>query len=590
MRSQTRSISFLGVFVVILLLAFFLRSYALEADAPHHLSISQGLTTDGANTIYAGRNKVLFGQWSPELRGYEGKDQSTFAMDWLSYYFFSLLGVGYWQGGILAVFISLLTISIVVAFARQHFGNRVALLAALFMTTNYVFLIYNRLPVVYTLVGLIMALTLYCLGRSPGNPLMLATSVALAIFGVAYVKIATIASLPMMIIGVSLLIYRRFLPQRPNKIRLFLLIGLIGVATILIVTISPTGSVFLNRLQVRTLNLNYGLIENFRFLVTSVLEFGIYSAFFVRMLPLFGLSFGYVLFRVAQLSSRNLPSLSFGETIALIYLIGVVGMLVLSNQQPARQLILLIPPMSLISAMAIDKILQIRRLATKPNPGYLFPIIVFLGLTYLLYIISAAGYRGIIAMRMGTGVGDYSMITPMPTLHSIMYAALVLGLLLTFLTLVHVSGSGEWLNSILTHGRLRFLVAILVVVLISGDLLQYAAWARAPKYSIVSASRQIKEDFGEGVVLGGAYAAVLGIENDYPGILFFERPLRNPEYQQLVLNSGLTHLAMEAESIFGDIPINDQVMREHAPEFVSHLQLSKTYYVRGYYVRVYKIE
>ena len=80
------------------------------------------------------------------------------------------------------------------------------------------------------------------------------------------------------------------------------------------------------------------------------------------------------------------------------------------------------------------------------------------------------------------------------------------------------------------------------------------------------------------------------MENDLPGILFFEKPLRDPGYQRRVLESDLTHIAMEAESIFGEIPINDQVMREHAPDFVDHLHLLETYYVRGYYVRVYEIE
>jgi hypothetical protein len=590
MRSRASSIPFSVVFALVLLLAFGLRSYALEADAPHHLSVSQGLTTDGANAVFGGRNKVLFGQWSPALSGYAAVDRSRSAMHWLSFVFFSLLGIGYWQGGFLAVLISVLTISFVTAFAKQHFGRNVALFATLFLTTNYALLVYNRLPVTYTLVCLIMAMILYCLGRSRDNVLFLAISVALAIFGIVYVKIATVGSLPMVIIGVSIVIHHRFLVGKATKAGILLLFGLLAIVAVLFMSIGPRGGYFLRLLQERYINIDFGLIEYFRFLVTSFLEFGIYSAFFIRMLPLFGLSFGYVLFRTAQFSSKKIPGVSFGETIALMYLLGVTVILLLSNQQPARQLILLIPPMSLISAMAVEKLLRIRRLKTSPNPGYFFPIVVLVGLTYLFYQVAAAGYRGTVALKMGKGVGEYSTITPMPTLHSIMFTTLILALFATFLTLIHLSGSGQWLNSLLTRDRIRILVLFLVAAQISGDLLQYSAWARAPEYSIVAASRQIKEDMGEGVVLGGAYAAVLGMENDYPGILFFEDRLRNPEFQQRVLKSGMTHIAMEAESVFGDIPINDQLMREHAPEFVSHLQLSQTYYVRGYYVKVYEIE
>lgn len=117
--SRLSSISFIGVIAVLLLLAFGLRSYALEADAPHHLSISHGLTTDGANTVFGGRNKILFGRWSPELKGFPGVDRSILAMDWASFITFKLLGIGYWQGGYLAVLISLLTLAAVVAFAKQ---------------------------------------------------------------------------------------------------------------------------------------------------------------------------------------------------------------------------------------------------------------------------------------------------------------------------------------------------------------------------------------------------------------------------------------------------------------------------------------
>lgn len=240
--------------------------------------------------------------------------------------------------------------------------------------------------------------------------------------------------------------------------------------------------------------------------------------------------------------------------------------------------------------MAINSILQTRRLESSTNLGYIFPVVIFLGLSYLFYQFLAAAFRSSVALRMGIDLGDYSTITPMTSLHTIIFVAMVPAFLTSILILVHLTGSGQWLNSIVTRNRMRALVVILAAFLISGDLFQYASWARAPEYSIVSASRQIREDLGEGVVLGGAYAAVLGMENDYPGKVFFEIPLRNPDYQQRVLDSGLTHLAMEAESIFGDIPISDPLMRENAPEFVTHLRLSQTYYVRGYYVRVYEIK
>ena len=67
--------------------------------------------------------------------------------------------------------------------------------------------------------------------------------------------------------------------------------------------------------------------------------------------------------------------------------------------------------MSLISALAIEKMLQSRRFAAPSNMGYVFPIVVFLGLTFLIYQVLAAIYRGITALRLGANIGDYSTIT-----------------------------------------------------------------------------------------------------------------------------------------------------------------------------------
>jgi len=579
MRFRGSSIPFVIVFALLILVAFGLRVYSLDSDAPHHLSVSQGLTTDGANTVYAGRNRTLFGQWSPEIEGFPAVQNSSRAMDWLSNVTFSMVGIGFWQAGYLAVALGLLTISVVAAFARRHFGNRVAILSALFLTFNYAFLFYNRIPVAYTLVGLVLAIILYAMGKGQNKPLFLVVAIILAIFGIVNVKIASIASLPMIIVGLSYLIYERYSSKGKFNRRVILLIAVLVLLALLFLFFGPSGNLFLSRLDERSVNFSYGIEENIRFLVVSLLEFGIYSAFFVRMMPLFILSFVYVIYRAANLVTRKRKKLPYSEILALSYLLGVTAMLLLSNQQPARHLILLIPPMSLISAMAIDRLLRVERLGTARNLGYILPIVVLLGLTYLSYQILVATFRMAMALRMGTDVGDYSIITPMPILHATLFAALIPGFIFTIIILAHLSGSGRWTNRVFTRRRIRYVLVLLVAILLLGDLIQY-----------VMASKQIRQDLGEDIVLGGAYSAVLGLENDYPGVVFFEIPLRNPEYQQKVLDSGLTHLVMESASVFGDIPINDEEMRKNAPEFVEQLDLVKRYYVRGYTINVYKIE
>lgn len=155
--------------VAILLLATALRVYALTADAPSHLSFSQGVQTDGPMTIGAARDKALFGSWYPF--GGPARQFHVFpASSLLAYGFFYILGAGYWQANFSVVVTGLLSIALIAGFARAQFGRRVALLSAFFMAINFPYLMYNRIPVVYGVLACGMAFALYSWGRGLRQP------------------------------------------------------------------------------------------------------------------------------------------------------------------------------------------------------------------------------------------------------------------------------------------------------------------------------------------------------------------------------------------------------------------------------------
>jgi len=81
----------------------------------------------------------------------------------------------------------------------------------------------------------------------------------------------------------------------------------------------------------RTFNLEHGLEENVRFAVVSVLQFGIYSGFFVRIFVLFALAYGYLFYRGGQSLGKNRPTLPMSEIIVLLYLAFTILMLLAST-------------------------------------------------------------------------------------------------------------------------------------------------------------------------------------------------------------------------------------------------------------------
>lgn len=577
--------TYLAGLVAILLLAAVMRFYHLTADAPIYLTRSQDLNTDGPNTIGFARDWVLFGtQPLPYVQP---------ALTWLAYLFFSTLGIGYWQANLIAVTTGLLAIVFIAAFAHQHFGREVALFSALFMALNFPYLIYNRTPMVYTPLTLGLALALFCWGKGLRRSQWFFLAGLISVFCVLYIKVAGVTFLAAAIVGLLILSWRRWRQQQPGTwtpLLLFFAGGALmaGVGWFHLFQEIPVQAILPSDVGMRTFNPERGFEENIRFALVSLLQFGVYSGFFVRTFPLFALAYGYLGYRGAQLLGKNPPRLSMSEIIILLYLVFTVLMLLASNNLPYRFMIALVPPMSLTAALALKTWLDLDRISMPARFGRIQLVFILIGGTYFVYQLLAAALKLGSTLRLGTSLVDYRMIMDLPLLFALLIVSLVVTMLAT-LTIIWRLGANQRTHLTLPPPATRSLIALLLVAVIAlGDLYQYWDWAKDPHFSIVAASRQITQDVGQNAFLGGSYAYVLALENDLRAKPYYTTLYSSVGAQ--VSDPQVTHLVLDADSVLKDAPFNDERMHELFPEYMKHAKLLKTYTLRGYLIKVYAIE
>jgi hypothetical protein len=256
----------------------------------------------------------------------------------------------------------------------------------------------------------------------------------------------------------------------------------------------------------------------------------------------------------------------------------------LSANRPTRYLIVLVPPMSLIAALALDRWLRPLQGRWPQKLGRSAVLVLLAGVTYLIYQLLAAVHKVVTLVRYQTNLVDSRVIADGLTLFRLLAIALALGLAVTLLLLrLALQRGGRPATGPTVTVRNSIAVGLVAWSLIANSW-QYLNWARAPEYSMVVASQQIESVLGEEAVLGGPYAHVLTLENRLPTILFYGQTS-----EERLSRLKFTHLAVEADSLLGNGPFNDEKMYALHPELMQRSQLVTTYTLRGYLVKLYAI-
>lgn len=571
--------------VSLLLLGFGLRIHQLEADAPLGVSPTPELSLDGPATISSGRDLVLFGTWQP----FPGPRQPYIMypfMNWVAFVFFRLTGVGYWQANFISVVFGLFAVALVIGFARQQFGQRAACFAGLFMAIDYVFIIYNRDPMAYTAVATGMMLSLYTWGRGWRHAGWFFLSGAITMFVTLFIKMPAVVFLPAAFIGFIWHIAQSRTWRQPQAYRSLLLFGLGVLFTLAIWAFflyQPQPAQVGKAYYFRTANTGIDLEANIRAGLASLLYMGVDFGFVWRLLPVFILAYGYVLIRLLQLTSQQRSVLSTAEVVLLAFLMGTLGMLLVSFIRPLRFQIILIPLLCLVAGLALDRLWQKRPFSLPTRFGRLFPLSMFAGLAYFLYQI-CAGLLSLGALRpWASGFAERWYTIPAATALFLLITSIVLAIPLVFLYLVLAMRGrlARWFLPLRLH---RPLAAGFVLTAVFIYLFQYTTMLQTIHYSTVTAARQIAEDLPvETTILGGPYAYALALESAMPAIWL----LRGDERE--VLKYKFTHLIVDVDGPYDSRDFTETRLRDTVPELFMGATLTHTYLVRGYTVNVYQI-
>ena len=126
---------FLFVLFIILRLAY------LNADPPEQLNWAWGEWVDAGSYSYNARNKALFGTW--ELDDWNLMWVSPIP-HWITYFIFTLLGVGFWQNNMVPALFSIGTVFVFYHLLRIAYSTVIAYAGTILIGFNYLMITYAR--------------------------------------------------------------------------------------------------------------------------------------------------------------------------------------------------------------------------------------------------------------------------------------------------------------------------------------------------------------------------------------------------------------------------------------------------------------
>jgi 4-amino-4-deoxy-L-arabinose transferase-like glycosyltransferase len=591
------------VLIIIIALAFSLRTLYLKADPPSDLDWSQAPFTDPPQYTTFARYKVLWGEWDvfgnnpvPMLL----KSATTL----VSFSFFKILGVGRWQLNFIPVLLNLFSI-LIIYFVLQREKKRVALFAALFLGVNYLFLMCNRClfventAIFFATVGflLFVLVTKKSASSKKGNPLLLFLSGLVLTIPPFFAKLqsAFIPFLASLVLIISLLRNPNLNNWRKRVVPLAsFMAGVIATSCFWLGFVYlPASSQVSGYLSQQSLGL-YGKprsLESIGNFLKAILSFGQVSGvyqdeffgqgtnLFFRMPIIFVLSVFFVLIFALRLFSEgspsdrkenrflaNLFSVSESKLFFVLWALGAFVALFPWNYRPLRYQLLLVFPLCILAAFGLDEFLIKKDSSKRGKVSFLFYPVSFILITFgIFHLIS-------FYLKLKESLGSYSSVLGISV-----FLAIVVNVVLYFM----LAGREKRKKSVSKRANLRWVVALLVILLfLFIQLSQFLTWAKNPQYSLYKSSVDLGSVLRPDAVISGPYCSALTIDNRLPNVIhMFAADIPDPLlFQQF----PITHLAMERG-------INKLRAFEDYPEVMKDAKIVTTYWIRNMPVDIYRI-
>ncbi|MDI6892274.1 MAG: glycosyltransferase family 39 protein [Actinomycetota bacterium] len=562
---------FLVLLVGLFVLFTLVRVNHITADPPLNLTWSNCAFTDEGAYAYNARNKVLFGSWDVDgWTEYNGMYQTPI-VHFLNYLVFSVLGVGFVQVRIAPIILSVLSLWLLYAALKDNLGERVALLSALFLGFNYVYVMYNRVGITETPEVFFMLLTFYLYQKGAASR----TFNFLSGF-FCWVTFVTKPYAFFFILAFFAMFLVKFLQGRSEsvarrKVLSSLFIFLSGFLLALIVSLMIWYIPYFSEIRYySTFSLTDQVISPLGRVrkVFSILAFP--DSLWIRAPIITIFSFFYVVVLTSagrKFSSEDAFFISW-------FALGLVFLSLLAYR-PLRYFVPLIPPMCVLAARAWMGLWRAEKAALLPKitPGRRFWIFFWAWvIAFILLYNCLAGYFG----------------SATPNL-------IKLSLGISFLVSVGLSISHERVERMIQFFARSFSGTSLSKSLCVGAMVaffavnggQYLAWAMNPRYTLSETSKELERILpGDSRVMGN-FAAELCLGNHLRCLPYFNIADRyKPEkIISLVETHGVTHLLLPLEDV---LFYNPELFESDL--IVKHSRVVKQYHIKEQTILLYAID
>jgi 4-amino-4-deoxy-L-arabinose transferase-like glycosyltransferase len=469
----------------VLLLAALLRGLFPTADPPWRTTAGVVWHDEGAWTHNA-RNKALWGVWqtdnwnplyiAPVFTG-------------LEYASFQAFGVGLWQARLVPMALGAAAVALIGLGVQAIGGRQAGLVAALFLATNYVAVMYDRAALMEGPMTALIVASWWAFTRAQMRPawgavagvfaLLAYFTKAVAICYVAALGLTALASL----VGDG---SRDGSETRPRAAALWTLGGLAAAGLIaLVVFVGPSWQDyrFYNWQMSVTRKPSYDL----RSIVDRLSWFPVLHDVLTRMWVVAALGFIGWVTRLVSIH-RLAPS----ERLLTLWIGIGIAELLLHDVGNERRFVLLIPALVATAALTLarDRALLPARFAALPRTRLLLWAPV---LGYVLYVLAGAGVR----------LGALYEVRPSVR----MAGAVAVG------SLALLVGFWPRMAGWLTRPWPPLGASAVAALVALGGVLQYAQWAGERSYFHVTASRALGVLLPPGTLVHGKLANGLALEN-----------------------------------------------------------------------------
>lgn len=529
----------LPVFLVMLCLFTLMRSLRITADAPAQLSVSAGLFTDEGFKTLSSKNRVLYGKdkWTPEDQYYSWHAQSPLPV-YLYEKIFTHFGFGLASIRYVHVIVSALTMCVLFFFVRSRYDIITAFISFFIFGISHFSSMYQRLgffenflslfsliaaAALFKIVDFIKILKCRTQTGTVNRVITISAIITLALFAILSFSCGIKTKLSIMILPFSLLpfvylyyMYSRHKMNAHVTKHFYLIIVLIALFYFTIAHFSIVNDSLEKLISYKLFGIRIGNIMPLRNSASNFYPF--YLTFANALLMEFAHIQPVIFFTAALFALFVYHEFLYSQKLQLNDLIFaswfLFGFLFLTllKYHPSRYYILLMPPLSILSARFFcnqDRNSFVSMLHIGKH-NYFRKITSIFFQFYFLYNAATASFMLLVPLGVRKKIYDllyFSLSSGKYTESIPSFAILIVWLAAAFSLMIPLF---KYFPGVAADRKFYLWCFTLMCVL---QCTHYAKWILFSENAQYELSTQISESFEPNAVLAGSWSAGLTVEN-----------------------------------------------------------------------------